>query len=70
MEHTTIIGIDLAKRSFQSARGPGGRVGCIPHEAEPEKAPGLRGVSASMHRCDGGVRECAPLGPRDREARS
>ena len=55
---------------FSATRRSGGRVGCVPQEAEPEEAPGLRGVSVSMHRCDGGVRECAPLGPRDREARS
>ena len=70
MEHATIIGIDLAKRSFHTARRPGGRSGCVPQEAEPGKALGLRGVSASMHRCDGGVRECTALGPQDREARS
>ena len=35
MEHATIIGIDLAKRSFQvhGARPDG--IGCVPQEAEP-----------------------------------
>ena len=31
MEEVSIIGIDLAKRSFSGARGDGGRVGCVPN---------------------------------------
>ena len=68
MEHATIIGIDLAKRSFQSARRLRGRVGCVSQEAEPGKGAELHGVAAAMRRSDGGLCELAPLGPRDRDS--
>ena len=59
MEQATIIGIDLAKRSFQvhGARADGSVA--FPEEAEPSQGVGLRGVAAAMRRGDGGVREFA-----------
>ena len=55
---------------FSAARRLRGRVGCVPQEAEPGQGAELHGVAAAMHRSDGVLWELAPLGPRDREARS
>ena len=69
MAEVTIIGIDLAKRSFSASWFPGRWVGCVPQEAEPGESVGLHGVAAALRGGAGGVRECALLGPGDREAR-
>ena len=49
MEQVIIIGIDLAKNSFQ-LHGARGRVGCVPQEGEPGEAAGLRGRAARAAR--------------------
>ena len=41
MEEVSVIGIDLAKRSFQVHGAKGGRVGCLPPEAEPREGAEL-----------------------------
>ena len=45
-------------------------VGCVPQEAEPGESVGLAGVAAALRGGDGGLCECALLGPRDRQAGS
>ena len=63
MEEVSIIGIDLAKRSFQvhGARSDG--IGGVSQEVEPGEGSGLPGLSAALRGSDGGLRECSPLGP-------
>ena len=58
MEEVTIIGIDLAKRSFRV------------HEARadvsvayPQEAAGLSRLKAGVYGGDGGVRQCPIMGP-------
>ena len=57
------------KAQLSGARGPGGRVGGVPQEAEPGEAAGLSGNAAAVHGGDGGVRQRPLLGPGDCGAR-
>ena len=68
MEQVSIIGIDLAKRSFQvhGARADGSVA--FRRKLGRENA-GLCGLATALRGGDGGVRERALLGPRDRQAR-
>ena len=66
MEEVSIIGIDLAKRSFQVHGGEGERVGSVPQEAEPREAAEFSRRAAALHGGDGGVRRRPLLGPGDR----
>ena len=65
MEQVHIIGIDLAKQGFQLHGAPG-RIGRVPQEADPGEGVGFSGFASAVRGCDGGMRERALLGPRDR----
>ena len=68
MDEVSIIGIDLAKRSFQlhGARADGSVV--VPQDAEAGEATELRCLCAALCGGDGGMRERALLGPGDHGA--
>ena len=68
MEEVSIIGINLAKRSFQ-VHGEGGRVCGLPPEAEPREASGVSRRPSALCGGDGGVRQRPLLGPGDHGAR-
>ena len=42
---------------LSGTRGEGGRVGCVPQEAEPREAAGLSRLTAAVYGGDGGVRQ-------------
>ena len=50
---------------FSTPRLAFGRVGRVPQEADAGEGIGLSGLAAAVPGCDGGMRECALLGPRD-----
>ena len=55
MERVSMIGIDLAKNSFQAHGARGGRFGCVPQEAESGEDIRFCGLTAALHGSDGGV---------------
>ena len=69
MEEVSVIGIDLAKRSFQmhGAKADGSVV--FRREAEPREGAEHSLLAAAVHGGDGGVRWCPLLGPGDRGTR-
>ena len=69
MEQVSIVGIDLAKRSFQVHGARAGRVGRVPQEGEPGEAARLSRFAAALRGGDGSLRECPLLGSGDLEAR-
>ena len=70
MEEVSIIGIDLAKRSFQvhGARADGSVA--YRRKLSRGKLLSFPRLAAALHGCDGGVRQRSLLGPGDRGARS
>ena len=70
MEEATIIGIDLSKNSLQ-VHGAGAAESVVfRKKLTRTKVLGFFGIATGLRGGDGGVRECSPLGPGDREARS
>ena len=68
MEQVHMIGIDLAKQSFQ-LHGARGWIDRVSEKARQDEDARLFGVKASLSGGDGGVRECALLGSSDQQTR-
>ena len=70
MDQASIIGIDLAKHSFQvhGARADGSVA--FRKKSEPRESARFSRLSAALRGGNGGLRERSPLGPRGREARA
>ena len=62
MMQVRIIGIDLAKFSFQLHGAEADAFGCVPQEADKAEGPGVSGVATPLSGGNGGVRKRALLG--------
>ena len=62
MEGVYIIGIDLAKHSFQLHGAGADGSGRVPQEVDAREGAGVSVVAASLRGGDGGLRERALLG--------
>ncbi len=75
MKEVTIVGVDHHRRGRPGkagvpvARRGGGRHRRLPQEAVAGAVSAVSGGAAGLHRGHGGLRDRAPLGPRDRTAR-
>ena len=65
MEQVSIIGIDLAKRSF--SLHVAGRIRCVSSIPQPPEGIALPGATAEVHR--GGPRQFVRLGPGEARPR-
>ena len=68
MGEVSTIGLDLAKSVFQAHGADASGSGPVPQEAAAAPGAHVLRRPAALHGGDGGLRQRAPLGARDRQA--